>query len=1144
MTNSSCSLEGSYGRGSSPVENAFKSEEYNSERRVEGSNGGGLLADSFSVDEDSPSNQSPVDSRVYSRENYRDEAAASRWSMTNSGSSRNLLEAAEDTIEELRAEAKMWERNARKLMIDLDISRKEFSDLSKKQAELGMELSAAYAEQDGLRRQVEKVKVEFQDLTTNQATREDPIVQSLCLQKELENEIKYQQYLNDDLSQQLNRSQESNIELVSVLQELEETIEQQRVEIEDLSSLKLNFMDLQNSLAKKTEENKTLLLQLEQLQESEKNLKSDIQLLNEALWNKTDESEKERKSSREIMAQVEREYNCQMLTKEEEIASLEEKLSGYIKDEELNVKAENDVNLIREIESLREKVGELEKDCTELTDENLELLFKLKDSNKTDIRKCSSFDSMTSDNPASCPSDDSEVSDPKYQVSNLEEEQLKEVSEEVQIAGFESSLHFAEILEQIDIAFHLLMKPWYGRSSGKTENDDDNLHGLMTANTAEMSVEYIRSLLKELNKLLERRNAESDEILRNHEIEINDGNAIISEARKKIEESLLEVQQLENLKATSEENYANLMRELEQKRSEIGHMETDLLSKEQETNFILQHRQELEAEVSQLQQRTSRLEQDLEVALSERTISSECLDTLQSDLTALQIKRHDLENSLSGLQEENTRLQQCISDLEAQVQELKDEKRLCLQEMENYKCSAVSLKDETDIQILDLKQKSEDIRKQWLGAQEECGHLEEENKALQASAASSVLETAQLQNLNSELKRENQELHEKCSELEDQLSEMTKTLSDCTKKVESLQGHLTSVQDDFVLRENHLKSDLDALVKENRYQKEKLAEEESLRQVLLEKTTEFESLRKDVERLSKQLSDAHRERERISVEASNEVSSLLAEKAELKASLQDVQCKAESTKRKLDAALQEYELKVEDLTDQLAASNQSHERLMTDHERILKLLANYRKSEEKLKTDLNDLELKHAISDYEHQQLTKEMSILKVQLQSISDLQDEVSILKSELKECKLDKGKLELALHTVSGDYEQLKAESISLSEKISIFEGAMSEFEECKRKKLYLEEKLLQVEKELSATEILCIQNADLKNELTEVKRANMQYQQKMYRLEEEKDEWFKKAQALGENLKLKEERTSIHKEVYCLFFSVEPSILMFFI
>jgi hypothetical protein len=37
-------------------------------------------------------------------------------SLKPAGSSKNLNEAAQETIEELRAEAKMWERNARKLM--------------------------------------------------------------------------------------------------------------------------------------------------------------------------------------------------------------------------------------------------------------------------------------------------------------------------------------------------------------------------------------------------------------------------------------------------------------------------------------------------------------------------------------------------------------------------------------------------------------------------------------------------------------------------------------------------------------------------------------------------------------------------------------------------------------------------------------------------------------------------------------------------------------------------------------------------------------------------------------------------------------------------------------------------------------------
>ncbi|KAG6433972.1 hypothetical protein SASPL_105591 [Salvia splendens] len=1140
VINSISSMEGSYER-----ENSFgeRSDEYRShERRGRGSNGGDLLPEFYSIDDDvggeTPSNQSPM----YLRENFHNEASVSRWSMPNVGSSRNLLEAAEDTIEELRAEAKMWERNARKLMIDLDISRKEFSNLSKKQVEWGVELSAAYAEQDCLRRQLEKAMEDMQQLAKNE---EAPIIQSRSFQKELESEIKYQQDLNDDLCQQLKQSQESNIELVSVLQELEETIEQQRIEIENLSSLKLNFVDLQNSLDKSSEEKRTLSLQLEQLWESERNLKSEIQLLDEALQDKNDELEKERESHREVLSQVEAEYNRKMLAKEEENASLEGKLSDYIKDKELKGNAESDLDLIREIESLKEKVRELEKDCTELTDENLDLLFKLKDSNKTDIRKCSSFGSVTSEHPTSCPSEESEVSDPRYQVSNLEGEIGEEVSVEVQLSGLESSQHFAEILEQMDKAFHLLTKPWYGRS----ENGGDYLHGLVISdkvNTTRMSVESIHSLLLELNELLETRISESAEILKNHEAEINKRDVIISEARKKMEESILKVEELGKMKAKSEENNANLMRELEQKKSEIGYMEADLLSKRKETDFLLHRRQELESEVSKLQQETSRLEQDLEVAVRERKISSECMENLQSEVTALrdavsshvsantdleinikqlEIRSHELQNSLSELLEENTWLQACISDQEVQVHQLRDEKLVFLQKIEDYKSSLTSLqdeiresKDEMDVQILDLKQKSEDIRKQWLGAQEECVYLREENNTLQASAASSAAETIDLQNLNSELKRENQKLHEKCLELVDQLSEMEKSLADCTKKVESMQDHLASVQEDFVVRESHLKSELDALVKEKSYQKEKLAEEESLQQLLLEKTTEFQSLQKEVESLSKQLSDACEERERISTEAS----SLLAEKAELQYSLREAHQEAKSAKNKLNAALQESEFKVEELTNQLAASNQRLDRLTTDYDRNLKLVANYRKIEEKLKTELNDIELKHTISEYECQQLTREMSSLKIQLQIMYELEDEVSVLKSELRESKVDKGNLEAALHTISGNYEELKTEKISLSEKITYFEDAMSELEECKRSKSCLEEKLLQMEKDLSEKEIISIQNEDLKHEVTEVKRLKVQFQQKMYRLEVEKDECLKKVQALEDNLRLMEEKS----------------------
>ncbi|KAL7137487.1 hypothetical protein ABFS83_10G095800 [Erythranthe nasuta] len=825
----------------------------------------------------------------------------------------------------------MWERNARKLMIDLDISKKEFSDLSKREKELVVELSAEHAEKDGLNKEVAKLKLELR----NRAIKEDSVDQSeglVQIQKVLENEIKYQQDLNHNLDQQLKQSQESNIELVSVLQELEETIEKQRVEIENLES----------SVAKSSVDNRKL--------------EGDVRLLEESVRDKTDE-----------------------------IASLEATLSGYGKGEHFEALDDNNnsnENDVREIELLREKIRELEKDCTELTDENLELLFKLKESNKMDMRKCSSFDSMSSEHATNvcCPSDDSEVSDRKFQICHLEEELKKKVEEE--------------------------------------QNVSENY--------------------SELNKLLEMKVTESEKIL----------------------------EELEKSKAESDETCANLMKELEGKRLEIDVLEANLVSKVQEVDFLSQEK--------------IRLEQNIELVMKEKNISLESLENLQNDLTALrgavgshvsanenlerdlemvENKRRELENSLSGLHEENTQLHERIKQL----------------------------KDENETLKSDLERKLEGMRKQWLFAQEECEYLKQEMK---------------LRSSNSEVETENQELRKNCSALVAQLNESNKSLSDCSLKVELLEGRLASMVDDFEVRENGLKSQLDALVKENSCQKEKLALEESLHQMYLEKSTEFENLSKQL------LSEARKERERISLEASGEISRLLAERDELRASLEEVKSKAE-------AAVRESELAIQESTGQLVDSKRSHERALSS-------LAGYKRSDEKLKSELNDLELKLTISDYERQQLIKETSKLKVQLQSLSILRDEISTLKSELEDCRVDKGKVELALETISGDYEEVKAENILFKEKVS-------EFEECERTKLALEEKILQMEKELSEKEILCVRKTDLENELTEMKKANVEFQKKMYRLEEERDECLKKARSLEENIKLMEEKNNnnMHEE-----------------
>ncbi|GAB4855019.1 hypothetical protein Ancab_023606 [Ancistrocladus abbreviatus] len=154
---------------------------------------------------------------------------------------KDLLEAAEVTIEELSAEARLWERNARKSMHDLEALKKELSEQFKNQATLDMELSASQRECDSLKQEIEQLKLLLEEPTLKQKTTTEIKLQAKGtdkIQKELEDEIRFHKKANADLKQQQQKTQESNIELLSILRELERIVEAQKGEILDLSAQK------------------------------------------------------------------------------------------------------------------------------------------------------------------------------------------------------------------------------------------------------------------------------------------------------------------------------------------------------------------------------------------------------------------------------------------------------------------------------------------------------------------------------------------------------------------------------------------------------------------------------------------------------------------------------------------------------------------------------------------------------------------------------------------------------------------------------------------------------------------------------------------------------------------------------------------
>lgn len=187
-------------------------------------------------------------------------------SLKHSDSSKEYLEAAQETIEELRGESRMWEKTARKLKDDHDVLKKEISDHSKHCAEMDSEC-------DALKLEIKNLKLALDESYANQSKFELSKIQEegeIHRKKEWEDEIRFQKESHTSLAHQLKKTQESNIELLAILQELEETIEDQKQEIEnnsqrnndmntdlekEVESLKSKIQDLERDCANLTEEN-------------------------------------------------------------------------------------------------------------------------------------------------------------------------------------------------------------------------------------------------------------------------------------------------------------------------------------------------------------------------------------------------------------------------------------------------------------------------------------------------------------------------------------------------------------------------------------------------------------------------------------------------------------------------------------------------------------------------------------------------------------------------------------------------------------------------------------------------------------------------------------------------------------------------
>ncbi|KAK9072788.1 hypothetical protein SSX86_009223 [Deinandra increscens subsp. villosa] len=481
------------------------------------------------------------------------------------------------------------------------------------------------------------------------------------------------------------------------------------------------------------------------------------ELLEQAADNKISDLENKQISNSQTRSDLEKEYTTTLSVKEENIKNLESKLSE---------RKETEKDQPREIRRWKMKVSEVEKECSELTNENLELICKLKEAKKVIQVRSETIEEnhkLLEDCSLKVRELESLKVEQEDQISDIEKEK-EELQEKMEILMSESNI-----------------------SSNCLDNLRDDLIVLSSSLDSQVSA---NKLLEQKAMKLDKANCEMELCL----FETEEENVKLLERVSKLESQLRQVKgeheitRLELDKSESEKS------DLQNEVRNLQNVEKLLLDTQEECECVKSEKQKLQESAENLIEECNTLQksyEDMTKGNAELYDQYSCLVIeLTSEIEKFQKEVEHLKEEITMLDEQKSKLTSEKSNLESSLKEVHSRTEMTENKIQN-------VHEESEFKIQNLTTELATIKQNYKKLKSD---HEKKSKLLTSYRMREEQKRSMENNLELKLtvtEYERQQLIEEAANLKEEVLDYKQKLKKLKNEKSNLEASLHSVSNSF-----------------------------------------------------------------------------------------------------------------------------------------------------------------------------------------------------------------------------------------------------------------------------------------------------------------------------------------------------------